>query len=328
MATLRLAARPRALHCRCAAAEPPPLPRRAALSAAALLALRPALPAFAAAPALPSPALLHAVLRVKNLDAATAFAVGALGMKVLRSRPGNVFVGFGSESRGKNFSLELEPTDDGQSSAPGDDFAGLVLAVDNPSKAAAKAAAAGARRASGGLRCSGDAITGCVVSGESDDLPIPVAFVKAGRGAPPVARVVLLVASLPTAVAFYTNALGMKQLASQAGVSDRAAEDPAPPARALLAFSDGAVAVELRQLQGGPSRAAGSAAVSVFDKVAIAVPDLAAAASRVEAAGGGGALLKQPFAVPGIGTRVAIARDPDGHVLALVDAADFEKELL
>ena len=322
MATLHLAAaRPRALHCRCSAAEPAAaapgiVARRAVLSAATLLALRPSLPVSAAAgPA--SPALLHAVLRVKALDAAASFAVDALGMKVLRSRPGNVFVGFGTEAGGQNFSLELEPTDDGTDAAPGD-FGGIVLAVDNPSKAAAKAAAAGARRASGGLRCSGDAIAGCAIGGV-DELPLRVAFVK-GAG-PSLARVVLGVASLPRAVAFYRDALGMTQLTSQAGVSDRAAEDPAPDARALLAFGKGKVALELRESKGAPASAA------LFDKIAISVPDLAAAASRVEAAGVG-ALLKQPFAVPGVGTRVAVASDPDGHVIALVDAADFEKELL
>ena len=317
MATLSLAARPRALHCRCSATEPAaaaPVARRVVLSAATLLALRPALP-VSAAPA--SPALLHAVLRVKALDAAAAFAVDALGMQVLRSRPGNVFVGFGTESGGQNFSFELEPTEDGQSAAVGDDFGGVVLAVANPSKAAAKAAAAGARRATGGLRCSGDAIAGCAVGGV-DELPLRVAFVK-GAG-PSVARVVLGVASLPRAVAFYKDALGMTELKSQAGVSDRAAEDPAPPARALLAFGNAKVALELRERSGTSTSA-------LFDKVAISVPDLPAAAARVEAAGVG-ALVKAPFAVPGVGTRVAIARDPDGHTLALVDASDFEKELL
>ena len=318
MATLSLAARPRALRCRCSATEPAaaaPVARRVVLSAATLLALRPGLP-VSAAPA--SPALLHAVLRVKALDAAAAFAVDALGMQVLRSRPGNVFVGFGTESGGQNFSLELEPTEDGQAASPGDDFGGIVLTSSNPSKAAAKAAALGARRATGGLRCSGDAIAGCAVGGV-DELPLRVAFVKGA--APSVARVVLGVASLPRAVAFYKDALGMTELKSQAGVSDKAAEDPAPPARALLAFGNTAkVALELRELS-GPSTSA------LFDKIAISVPDLPAAASRVEAAGVG-ALVKAPFAVPGVGTRVAIARDPDGHILALVDASDFEKELL
>jgi len=318
MATLYLAARPRTLHCRCSATEPAaaaPVARRVVLSAGTLLALRPGLP-VSAAPA--SPALLHVVLRVKSLDAAAAFAVDGLAMKVLRSRPGNVFAGFGPESGGQNFSLEFEPTEDGAAALPGDDFGGIVIAVDNPTKAAAKAAAAGARRAAGGLRCSGDAIAGCAVGGV-DELPLRVAFVK-GAG-PRLARVVLGVASLPRAVAFYKDALGMTELKSQVGVSDRAAEDPAPlKARALLAFGNGKVALELRELSG-------STVSALFDKIAISVPDLPAAASRVEAAGVG-ALLKPPFAVPGVGTRVAIARDPDGHTLALVDASDFEKELL
>ena len=318
MATLHLAARPRALHCRCSVTEPAaaaPVARRVVLSAATLLALRPALP-VSAAPA--SPALLHAVRRVKSLDAAAAFAVDGLGMRVLRSRPGNVFAGFGSESGGQNFSLEFEPTENGAAAPAGDDFGGIVVVDANPSKAAAKAAAAGARRASGGLRCSGDAIAGCAVGGV-DELPLRVAFVK-GAG-PRLARVVLGVASLPRAVAFYKDALGMTELKSQPGVSDRAAEDPAPPARALLAFpANTKVALELRELSASSSS-------SLFDKIAISVPDLPAAASRVEAAGAG-ALVKPPFAVPGVGTRVAIARDPDGHTLALVDASDFEKELL
>lgn len=71
-----------------------------------------------------------------------------------------------------------------------------------------------------------------------------------------------------------------------------------------------------------------------FDKIALGVPDLQAAADRVSAyvgppgTSGRGALVKPPFAVPGIGTRVAIIADPDGHTLALVDGADFEKELV
>lgn len=52
------------------------------------------------------------------------------------------------------------------------------------------------------------------------------------------------------AVAFYEQALGMKQLqgGKQLGVIDRLAEDPEPPKRALLAFgSKPSAALELRR---------------------------------------------------------------------------------
>lgn len=171
-------------------------------------------------------------------------------------------------------------------------------------------------------------------------------------------------------MAFYEGALGLRQLpgGKQLGVIDRLAEDPAQPAaRALLAFGgkNPSAAIELRRAASTPprpvvvrresgwapgaddpppsaaARRAGRREVKsvrpasvAFDKIAVGVPDLAAAASRVAAfagSGGGGrrgALAKEPFAVPGIGTRVALVADPDGHTLALVDFGDFEKELL
>ena len=48
-------------------------------------------------------------------------------MSVLRARPGNVFVGFGSESAGAHFSLELSPLDAGASASPDPAFGGIVL---------------------------------------------------------------------------------------------------------------------------------------------------------------------------------------------------------
>jgi catechol 2,3-dioxygenase-like lactoylglutathione lyase family enzyme len=320
-------------------AMPPPSaafpPRRrallaGALSAAALLAARTARASGGAAALATvgagSPALLHAVVRVADLDATARFFVDAYSMKILRSRPGNVFVGYGSESRGGSFSLELSqlPSDAAPADAGGvGPFGGITLAVDNPTKAAAKAVAAGARRS--GNRCAGDAIAGCVVTGPDG---VPVSFAKAGSSLrAPLARITLNVADLAKATAWYETALGMTALPKgrQEGVSDRAVEDPPTPARTLLFFPNGGVALELRLAPPG----AKLAPTPLFDKVAIGVPDLAAAAARVAACADatGGALVDAPFVVPGIGTHVAIVRDPDGHTLALVDSDDFEKEL-
>jgi catechol 2,3-dioxygenase-like lactoylglutathione lyase family enzyme len=302
-----------------------------ALSAAALLAARTArasgggaaLATFGAG----SPALLHAVVRVADLDATARFFVDAYSMKVLRSRPGNVFVGYGSESHGDSFSLELSQLPEGALAADAGvvgPFGGITVAVDNPTKAAAKAVAAGARR--GGGRCAGDALAGCVVIGPDG---VPVSFAKAGSSLrAPLARITLNVADLARTTAWYVQALGMTALPAngrQEGVSDRAVEDPPTPARTLLSFPGGRVALELRLAPPG----AKLAPTPLFDKVAVGVPDLAAAAARVAACADatGGALVDAPFAVPGIGTHVAIVRDPDGHTLALVDSDDFEKEL-
>lgn len=158
---------------------------------------------------------------------------------------------------------------------------------------------------------------------------------SSSRRADAVARVVLRVASLPDAVAFYTAALGMAP-PSAAGrnafsLSEYAAEDENPSAdveskrRAVLGFP-GAAATGRAMLELHASDAPLAPTSAVFDKIAIGVPNLQAAFDAA-AAFSPACVIKPPFAVPGVGTRVALIKDPDGHTLALVDAADFEKEL-
>jgi catechol 2,3-dioxygenase-like lactoylglutathione lyase family enzyme len=298
----------------------------AGLSAALLLSGR--CPSHAAVPAsASSPALLHAVLRVRDLESAGKYFVDALGMTRLRSRPGNLFVGYGTESLGQHFSLELSPFDAGEVSPDAAGFGGLVLAVDNPSAAAARAVGAGGRRTGGG-RCSGDAFAGCAVTSPDG---VQVSFVKLSDAAQAqeLARVVLSVANLADAVAFYEDALGMSRLKGdrQAGVKDRAAEDGPPQEHALMGFPGGTVALELRAQMAPAIGGAVSDSARLFDKIALSVPDLDAAADRVKNYSPS-SLVKPPFEVPGVGTHVAIVQDPDGHTLALVDAQDFEKELV
>ena len=273
-----------------------------------------------------SPALLHAVLRVRDLESAGKYFIDALGMTRLRQRPGNLFLGYGTESLGQHFSLELSPFDAGEVSPDAAGFGGIVLAVDNPSAAAARAIGAGGRRTGGG-RCSGDAFAGCAVTSPDG---VNVAFVKLSNGAQAqeLARIVLLVSNLADAVAFYEDALGMRRLKGdrQPGVNDRAAEDGPHPEHALMGFPGGTMALELRA-QAPAIGGAVSDSARLFDKIALSVPDLDAAAEQVKGYSSS-ALVKPPFEVPGVGTHVAIVQDPDGHTLALVDAQDFEKELV
>ena len=159
---------------------------------------------------------------------------------------------------------------------------------------------------------------------------VNVAFVKLSNGAQAqeLARIVLLVSNLADAVAFYEDALGMRRLKGdrQPGVNDRAAEDGPHPEHALMGFPGGTVALELRA-QAPAIGGAVSDSARLFDKIALSVPDLDAAAEQVKGYSSS-ALVKPPFEVPGVGTHVAIVQDPDGHTLALVDAHDFEKELV
>jgi len=305
-------------------AAAPPASRRTLLACATLLAASPllALPLrSSAALSPPSPVrLLHAVLNVADIKASARFFTEAYGVKRTRSRPGNEFVGFGDESEGAHFALEFSPLPPGASPAASPGFGGLVLAVDNPAKAVAHALAAGARRSGGGERCSGDAFAGCAVVGPEG---IRVAFVKGDARAPRLARVVLLVPDVAASAAVFERALGFRVVPRQPGLSDRAAEDGAAPPAVLLGRGDGGTLLELRSAPAAPPS---SDAPPLFDKVALSVPagELAAYADAVREQGG--RLVRAPFEVPGIGTHVALV-DGGGVTLALVDSADFEKEL-
>ena len=304
-----------------------PSSRRTLLACATLLAASPLLalrPALAQATREPAVQLLHAVLNVTDLEASAAYFVEAYGMLRTRTRPGNAFVAFGSESRGEHFALELSPALWSERAQPGA-LHSLVLATANPAKSVARALGAGASRGGEGERCAGDAFAGCAVVGPEG---VRVRFVKASSTAPRLARLVLKVPDLRAATTFYTDALGLVVVARQPGVSELAAEDaPIKVPRVLLGSkSDGSgTLLELRE-SGAQLPAASAASPYVFDKIAVGVPPDALDA-YVKAARPFASVVKEPFAVPGIGTHVALLSAPGGATVALVDGADFEKEL-
>jgi catechol 2,3-dioxygenase-like lactoylglutathione lyase family enzyme len=306
-----------------AQAAPASPSRRLLLATATLLAASPlALVRSSWAQGEPaSVTLLHAVLNVADLEASASFFVAAYGMTRTRTRPGNAFVAFGSESRGEHFALELSPV--AQTPPSLGALHSLVLSTDNPSAAVARAVRAGAKRDSQGSRCSGDAFSGCGVVGPDG---VRVRFVKASAKAPRLARLVLQVPNLGEATAFFTDVLGLAVVKRQPGVTELAFEDqPVKTARVLLGSSkaDGTL-IELREAVMPPS----AVDSLIFDKLAVAVPS-DALPGRVAAARGckGAEVVKDTFEVPGVGTHVALLAD-GGITVALVDAADFERELV
>lgn len=62
-----------------------------------------------------------------------------------------------------------------------------------------------------------------------------------------------------------------------------------------------------------------------YVQVAVSTRDVYKTTEAVRA--GGGAVVREPGPVPGIGTKVAKVADPDGWVVALVDLEDFNGEL-
>lgn len=63
-----------------------------------------------------------------------------------------------------------------------------------------------------------------------------------------------------------------------------------------------------------------------YVQIAVSSSDIYKTAEQIREAGG--KITREPAPVPGIGTRVMKAADPDGWVMAFVDYDDFLKELL
>ncbi|MEV0716015.1 VOC family protein [Asanoa sp. NPDC050611] len=109
-----------------------------------------------------------------------------------------------------------------------------------------------------------------------------------------LSRVVVSTASLPRALSFYGDLLGLPSV-------------PAGPGLATL--DAGGTSVLLHERPSVPSDTAVAASFVVVD--------LDALVARWQAAGG--AVVDQPATQPW-GERMAVVRDPDGHLVCLVDA--------
>jgi predicted enzyme related to lactoylglutathione lyase len=110
-----------------------------------------------------------------------------------------------------------------------------------------------------------------------------------------LSRIVVSTGSLPRSLTFYGDLLGLPAAASGAGV-------------ATLSAGDG-VSVLLHERPTAPSDTSVAASF-----VVAGLDDVVARWSA-----GGGAVVDMPAAQPW-GERMAVVRDPDGHLVCLVDA--------
>ncbi|CAM9711483.1 unnamed protein product [Choristocarpus tenellus] len=274
----------------------------------------------------------HVVVNVPDMDRALDFYVKGLGMQILRTRvverTNTTFVGFGPEalsvppdfrpgvstfnSYGGHFSIELnalKKTGNAEDIEADDVFydAGtgvqyIQIAVDN--YRISKVVANGGTVLSGfgylevvapgGLRLN-------ILSGERRDPPMFVA---------------VKVRDMKKAIKWYTEVLGMSQLAYPlARVKDSPYEPEQPKNSVFMAFDGDSTGMLL--IPAGRNEAINVG--SVYSKLAILADGVEQIGERIGASFVGKA--------PGVGTRVAVTEDPDGYGIALVEYEDWVKEL-
>lgn len=262
------------------------------------------------------PCFLHAVYRVGDLNATIQFYKEALGMQLLRYRDlpekqfANAFLGYGDEREGF-FSMELTQNYGVDHYNIGDAFGHFAIATPD-----VRAMAERVRRAGGRVtREPGPVKGGTSVIAFIED-PDGYKFELIEREQrDPLCQVMLRVGNLERALDFYQRALGMQKLRT------RRNED----GKYTLGFvgygaERESTVVELTENDGRTEYEHGDG----YAQVALATDDVFRAGARLREAGAN--MQKEPGEVPGIGTKIVSALDPDGHKFALVDWNDFLRE--
>mmetsp|Transcript_3937 Transcript_3937/g.7689 ORF Transcript_3937/g.7689 Transcript_3937/m.7689 type:complete len:370 (+) Transcript_3937:68-1177(+) len=265
-----------------------------------------------------SGAILHSVIRVPDIEAAAAY-YQAVGMSVLRERPGNVFVGYGPEKPvGDRMVIELAQAKPG--AEVGSVLDHFLVCVDDP-RAAREAALA-----AGGTACKVYAGRTQAVEGPDG---VKLVFTNGGEGiADPLCRIVLNVNHLePTRL--FMQGLGMKFFESRS--------DSLTGKRSIImGYGRGPRTGATVEIVGPPRGVAGDFAMGdVLDRIALSSSNIDASVVKVKksidlAKGSNvafGSVRKEPFVIARLGTKIAEVVDPTGVVYALVDEADFLREL-
>eukprot|EP00612_Vaucheria_litorea_P000175 CAMPEP_0171451896 /NCGR_PEP_ID=MMETSP0945-20130129/218_1 /TAXON_ID=109269 /ORGANISM="Vaucheria litorea, Strain CCMP2940" /LENGTH=297 /DNA_ID=CAMNT_0011976449 /DNA_START=127 /DNA_END=1020 /DNA_ORIENTATION=+ len=276
--------------------------------------------------------MLHVVYRVGNLEKTIEFYKNVFGMELLRHRDipedkyTNAFLGYGTESEGKHFSIELTYNYGVDSYTLGDGFKGISLELPNIRKASKKVEELGGEVTFG----PEDIEYGpCMIPDEPITKKSIATVMKLkdpeGYGfeatervrRDPVSKVCLSVLNLDVSVAFYEKALGMKVLYKRSNVPREASMVVG------LGYGDAedSTILELYYAYTVEKIEMGDA----YGQIAVSTADVYEAAKHVQEAGYN--VTREPGPVPGIGTKVTALRDPDGFKIVLVDEEDFEKEL-
>jgi lactoylglutathione lyase len=264
--------------------------------------------------------MLHAVYRVGNMDEYIKYMQDCFGMKVLRYRDikeekyTNAFLGYGPETT--NFCMELTYNYGVESYDLGTGFGHFGLAVNSVVDTVEKVKAAG-------QEASITRPPGPVKGGKTQ-----IAFLKdptgyswelierTGEITEPLAQVMLRVSDLDRSIKWYTDVLGCKLIRTRDN----------PEYKYTLAFlgfgeEENNCVFELTYNYGDHTYDKGAG----YAQVAISTNDVFKTAEDVRAKGG--TIVREPGAVPGIGTKIVSITDPDGYKIVLVDNEDFLKEL-
>ncbi|CAM9638948.1 unnamed protein product [Sphacelaria rigidula] len=234
----------------------------------------------------------------------------------------NAFLGYGTESRGQHFSIELTYNYGVESYNIGDGFKGMGLRLPDLAGVVEKAKAEG-----GEIK---------IILGPSiiPDEPVGketvenMAVIKDPNGytfevtedanrRDPVSKVSLLVLDMEKTIDFYQDALGMTLLRRRSLLPRRTAQ----ATWMGYATEDDSTVVELYYEYARENIAKGDG----YGQIAISTPDVFKAAAAVEETMYN--VTRAPGPVPGIGTKITAVTDPDGFKTVLVDEEDIEKEL-
>ncbi|KAG5175661.1 Glyoxalase/Bleomycin resistance protein/Dihydroxybiphenyl dioxygenase [Tribonema minus] len=276
--------------------------------------------------------MLHVVYRVGDMDKTIKFYQDAFGMQLLRQRDipegkySNAFLGYGTESEGKYFSIELTYNYGVTSYKMGNAFQGMGLSLPDLRSVSKKVGGAGGAVVSG----PEDVEYGpCIIPDEEVGKktiatvmkvtdPDGYAFEVTERARrDPVSKVCLHVSNLEAAVEFYEKALGMTMFYRRSNVP----YDPSIVVGLGYGAADDTTILELRYEYGNDKLDMGEA----YGQIAVGTPDVYKAADSITSAGY--EIARAPGPVPGIGTKIVAVRDPDGYKIVLVDQEDLEKEL-
>ncbi|CAM9181827.1 unnamed protein product [Scytosiphon promiscuus] len=278
--------------------------------------------------------MLHVVYRVGNMDRAIKFYQDVFGMELLRYRDveedkySNAFLGYGTESKGEHFSIELTYNYGVESYKIGDGFNAMGLRLPDLEGIVARAKEGGGEVVSGPEEVK---LGPCIIPDEPVGKYVleNVAVIKDPDGykfevsesnyrRDPVSKVSLLTLDMEKSIDFYQDALGMTLLRRRSLLPQKTQQV------CWMGYGeeDDSTLLELVYEYNREKIDRGDG----YGQIAVSTPDVFDAAAAVEKTKYD--VTRAPGPVPGIGTKITAVTDPDGFKTVLVDEEDIEKELL